>query len=300
MSEQELAELLALADNSFAVATAAMPTTAADAGRAAASDVAAESDPAAASDAASEPNAALPAAADRIADHLHTLVADTDIPLARQTPWQRYEMASFGDNRPTAVARDAAEKAARHALQKQLSEQIASSRAQARDEGRTDGHAEGFAAGHAAGLTQGRIAAAEEREQLQALLSGFTQELGHANELVAKDVLRLSLDLAKAMLKTALAVKPELVLPVIDDALRYLPIAQAPLLLQLHPDDAALVQSTMGAGLVASGWRVQADAGLQRGGCRVETGSNQIDAEIGTRWQRLATALGEPDRWLAD
>ncbi len=280
MSEQELAELLALADNSFAVATAAMVATAADARLSAGS------------------SATLPAASDRIADHLHTLVADADIPLARQTPWQRYEMASFGDNRPTAVARETAEKAARHELQKQLSEQIASSRAQAREEGHADGHAEGFAAGHAEGLTQGRIAAAQEREQLQALLSGFTQELGHANELVARDVLRLSLDLAKAMLKTALAVKPELVLPVIDDALRYLPIAQAPLLLQLHPDDAALVQSTMGGGLAASGWRVQGDAGIQRGGCRVETGSNQIDAEIGTRWQRLATALGEPDRWL--
>lgn len=235
-----------------------------------------------------------------ITDRLHTLVADADIPLAHQTPWQRYEMASFGDNRPTAVAREAAEKAARHELQKQLSEQIASSRAQAREEGRAEGHAEGFAAGHAEGLAQGRITSAHEREQLQALLSGFTQELGHANELVAQDVLRLSLDLAKAMLKTALSVRPELVLPVIDDALRYLPIAQAPLLLLLHPDDAAMVQSTMGAGLAASGWRVQADAALQRGGCRVETGSNQIDAEVGTRWQRLTTALGAPDSWMGD
>lgn len=285
MSEQELTELLALADNSFAVAAAAMTTTAAAIDATVASD---------------SPPTLPAAAADRIADHLHTLVADTDIPLARQTPWQRYEMASFGDNRPTAVAREAAEKAARHELQKQLSEQIASSRAQARDEGRAVGHAEGYAAGHAEGLTQGRIDAVAEREQLQALLSGFTQELAQANELVAQDVLRLALDLAKAMLKSALPVRPELVLPVIEDALRYLPIAQAPLLLQLNPDDATLVQSSMGTGLAAGGWRVQSDAGIQRGGCRIATGSNEIDAEIGTRWQRLATALGETHTWLGD
>ena len=285
MSEQELTELLSLADHSFAAAAAAMTTSAA-------TGDATE---------ARQATPALPAAAaDRIADHLHTLVADADLPLARQTPWQRYEMASFGDNRPTAVAREAAEKAARHALQKQLSEQIASSRAQAREEGRADGHAEGYAAGHAEGLTQGRIDAVAEREQLQALLSGFTQELAHANELVAQDVLRLALDLAKAMLKSALPVRPELVLPVVEDALRYLPIAQAPLLLQLHPDDAALVQSTMGAGLTAGGWRVQPDPALQRGGCRVATGSNEIDAEIGTRWQRIAAALGETNVWLGD
>ncbi len=299
MSEQALNELLALADHSFATAAAAMRTTAAAANPrlASGSTLAAEADTALPTDLGAAPRAP---SADHIAEHLHTLVADADIPLSHQTPWQRYEMASFGDNRPTAVARAAAEKAARHELQKQLSEQIASSRAQAREEGRADGHAEGFAAGHAEGLTQGRIAAAAEREQLQALLTGFTQELGHANELVAQDVLRLSLDLAKAMLKTALTVKPELVLPVIDDALRYLPIAQAPLLLQLHPDDVTLVQSTMGPGLAAGGWRLRADAGIQRGGCRVETGSNQIDAEIDTRWQRLAAALGEPDSWLGD
>ncbi len=289
MSEHEIAELLAHADTAATVSAAGVGMTAVAA------------DAALAGDAPIAANALAPDnTADHITDRLQTLVADTDIPLSRQTPWQRYEMASFGDNRPTAVARAAAEKAARLALQKQLSEQIASSRAQARGEGYADGHAEGYAVGHALGLEQGRVDAIAEREQFQALLSGLTQELAHANELVAQDVLKLSLDLAKAMLKAALPVRPALVLPVVEEALRYLPIVQAPLLLQLHPDDAALVQTTMGAGLAAGGWRLHADAGIQRGGCRIETGSNAIDAEIGTRWQRLTTALGEPGVWLED
>lgn len=243
-------------------------------------------------------NASIDARPDPIADHLHALVADTDLPLSQQTPWQRYEMASFGDNRPTAIARAAAEKAARHALQKQLSEQIAGSRAQACEAGRAEGHAEGYAAGHAEGLAQGRIAALAEREQLQALLSGFSAELANANELVAQDVLGLALDLAKAMLKSALVIRPALVLPVVEEALRYLPVAQAPLQLQLHPDDATLVQTALGTGLAADGWRVRANSGIARGGCRIETGSNEIDAEIGTRWQRLAAALGKKSDWL--
>ena len=249
--------------------------------------------------AASDAPASLPdTAPDHITERLNSLVADTDLPLSQQTPWQRYEMASFGDKRPTAVARAAAEKSARIALQKQLSEQISSSREQARAEGRSDGHAEGYAEGHALGLAQGREDALAEREQWQALLSGFTHELARANELVAQDVLKLSLDLAKAMLKAALPVRPELVLHVVEDALRYLPIAQEPLLLQLHPDDAALVQAAMGSGLATGGWRLHADATLQRGGCRIETGSNTIDADIGLRWQRLVTALGETNAWL--
>lgn len=235
---------------------------------------------------------------DEIAERLGTLVADTDIPLEQQTPWQRYELASFGDNRPTAVARAAAEKAARAALQKQLSEQIASSRQQARDEGRDEGYAEGYADGHTQGLAQGRMDAAAEREQLQQLTQGFTAELSRANETVSREVLALALDIAKAMLKTALPVKPELVLPVIDDALRHLPVVQPPAILQLHPDDFSLVQAQIGDGLSASGWRLQREASIERGGCRIETGSNQVDAEIATRWQRIAAALDANSGWL--
>lgn len=235
---------------------------------------------------------------DEIAERLHTLVADTDIPLEQQTPWQRYEMASFGDNRPTAVARAAAEKAARAALQKQLSEQISNSREQARGEGYADGHADGFAVGHAEGLAQGRLDAAAEREQLLQLLSGFTTELGNANDAVARHVMALALDVAKAMLKTALPARPELVLPVIEDAMRRLPSLQPPALLALHPDDFAMVQDQLGDGLVANGWRLQQDPAIERGGCRIETGSNQVDAEIATRWQRIAGALGVKDGWL--
>lgn len=236
---------------------------------------------------------------DAIVERLGRLVDDTDIPLEQQTPWQRYEMASFGDNRPAAVAREAAEKAARAALQRQLSEQIASSRNQARDEGRMEGHAEGYAAGHVEGLAQGREAAAAEREQLMQLLGGFTGELAKANETVSREVLALALDVAKAMLKSALPVRPELVLPVIEDAMRHLPSVQSPAVLQLHPDDFVLVQAQLGDGLVANGWRLQPDAALERGGCRIETGANQVDAELSTRWQRIAGALGVKDGWLA-
>ena len=242
---------------------------------------------------------AFDAPADAIAERLHTLVADADIPLERQTAWQRYEMASFGDNRPTAAARAVAEKAARATLQQQLSEQIAQSRRQARDEGHEEGRAEGYAAGHADGLAQGRLAAAAEREQLLQLASAFSGELAQANETVSRDVLALALDVAKAILKTALPLHPEMVLPAIEDAMRRLPSVQAPALLHLHPDDLALVQSQAGAGLAANGWRLLADEAIERGGCRIETGSNQVDAELPTRWTRIAAALGTKNDWLA-
>ncbi|MGH8429807.1 MAG: FliH/SctL family protein, partial [Solimonas sp.] len=48
-----------------------------------------------------------------------------------------------------------------------------------------------------------------------------------------------------------------------------------------------------------SGWCVVEDAQMERGGCRVETATNQIDASVATRWQRIAAALGKESDWLA-
>ena len=223
-----------------------------------------------------------------------------ELPLAQQTAWQRWEMASFGDNRPTAVAHAAAEKAARAAITAQLSQQIASSREQARMEGHSAGLAEGRAEGHAEGLDQGRLHAEAERLTLQQLAGEFTGALASANELIAQDLLVLALDIAKAMLKTALVIKPELVLPAVHEALHYLPSMQTPAVLVLHPNDAVIVRTQIGGLLENDGWQIIEDPQMPAGGCRIETSRNQIDATAPTRWQRIASTLGSDSQWLQD
>jgi flagellar assembly protein FliH len=69
-------------------------------------------------------------------------------------------------------------------------------------------------------------------------------------------------------------------------------------MLFLHPDDAAHVKECLQDDLAQADWRIVEDPNIQRGGCRVETASNQIDASIGTRWQRIARALGKSSEWL--
>lgn len=224
----------------------------------------------------------------------------TALPLAQQTAWQRWELASFGDNRPTAVARAAAEKAARAAITAQLSEQIAHSREQAHAEGYAAGLLAGRADGQAQGLDEGRQAALAERACLTQLAEGLSSELTRMNELIAQDLLTLALDIAKAMLKTALDIKPELVLPVVQQALAYLPAVQLPAQLILHPKDAALVRAHIGGELASLGWQIREDPQLTVGGCRIETACNQIDASAPSRWQRIAAALGSQSAWLQD
>ncbi|MDB5838390.1 MAG: fliH [Herminiimonas sp.] len=212
------------------------------------------------------------------------------LPKEQQSAYQRWEMASFGDDRP-GPQRVRQEDAAMLA---QRAEQLALRREEARQEG----HAAGLSEGYAAGLAQGRAQADQERAMLLQIAGGFGSEVANANELIAADLLRLALDVAKAMLKTALNVRPEMVIPVINEAIRYLPTLHQPALLFLNPIDAELVNAHMGNELVNAGWRVIEDMHMERGGCRVETASNQIDATAPTRWQRIAAALGNESEWL--
>ena len=112
-------------------------------------------------------------------------------------------------------------------------------------------------------------------------------------------MLDLAIEISRAMLKSAFTIRPELVIPVVKDAVRYLPALQQPAMLYLSPDDLALVKSRIGDELTKLGWQLTDDAELESGGCRVETANNQIDASLPTRWQRVTAALGKDSDWLA-
>ena len=216
----------------------------------------------------------------------------SDTPKELQSAYQRWEMNSFGDDRPSVVAKRAPEVSA--APQAPSADMLAA----ATEEARLIGYDEGHAAGYADGLAIGRADAAVELEHLQSLAVTFGNALSQADETIANEVLELALHLAKSMFRSALEVKPELIVPVVREAINYLPVLQQPALLLLHPDDATVVREAIGEELDKGGWRVVEDPAIARGGCKIDTPSNQIDAQISARWQRLANALGKNMDWL--
>lgn len=217
------------------------------------------------------------------------------VPKEQQTAFQRWEMNSFGDARPNARQAEANKP-------KITIEELAQIREEARARGHAEGLAEGRARGHAEGLeqglAQGRAQAATEAANLAKIAAALNGEAQRADELIAQDVLALALDLSRAMLKSALSVRPEVVLPIVGEAIRYLPSLQQPALLFLNPADAAIVRQHMADELDKAGWRVVEDAHVARGGCRIETATNQIDAGIDTRWARLTETLGQHSDWM--
>ena len=233
-----------------------------------------------------------------------------------QSAYQRWEMTSFGDERPSARAQREAEAAAAAAaarayeppppveplVQLPTAEELEAIRAAAREDGYAEGleagQAQGHAAGYAEGLALGRAEAAEELEHVRQLAATFGDAVTAADDTISNDVLELALHLARGMVRTAFDVKPDLIIPVVREAVDYLPNLQQPALLMLHPEDALVVRSGIGHELDKNGWRIVEDDSIARGGCRVDTASNQIDAQIGSRWQRLTHALGKNIEWL--
>jgi flagellar assembly protein FliH len=214
----------------------------------------------------------------------------SDTPKELQSAYQRWEMNSFGDERPSVVAKRPPEP-------ELPSEDTLNA---IREEARLIGYDEGHAAGYADGMAIGRADAAKELEHLQSIALTFGNALSAADETIASEVLELALQLAKGMLRAALEVKPELIIPLVREAIGYLPVLQQPAILLLNPLDAAIVREGIGEELDKGGWRVSEDAQIERGGCRIDTASNQIDAQASSRWQRLAASLGKNNvEWLA-
>jgi flagellar assembly protein FliH len=224
----------------------------------------------------------------------------SDVRKEQQSAYQRWEMASFGDQRPSVLAKQAPPPppAPVPVVELPTELEVAAIREAARAAGYEDGHAAGYADGARDGAQDGQARAAAELAQIEALAASFGQAVAAADETIAADVLDLALHLARGMLRTALEVRPELLIPVVREAIEYLPVLQQPALLMLNPLDVELVRNGIGEELDKGGWRVVPDPSIARGGCKIDTATNQIDAQAAARWQRLAHSLGKNVEWL--
>ena len=164
------------------------------------------------------------------------------------------------------------------------------------DEGRASGHAEGLEAGRADGYAEGRARAEAEAARLAGLADGLDEALRELDGEIAEQLMALAIEMARRMVRLTLAENPEAILETVRSALLQLPQGHAHI--QLHPDDLALVREHLGEQLAHAGHRLQEDARLERGECRIDGQGAQVDATLETRWRRVLESIGhERARW---
>lgn len=209
------------------------------------------------------------------------------IPKEQMSAYQRWEMASFDDS-------DSSERVKRDRAQ---AEENARTVSQILKQVRQEAYEEGFKTGYVDGMGRAEKQLDAERTQLLQMSANFQQALAMQDVNIAESVLSLALDLAKAMMKTKLQADPQAVIPVVLDAMHYLPQVKQPARIIVNHEDAKVLRSNIGEELREQGWQLVEDAQIERGGCLVETAENQIDATNEMRWKRLVQGLSRFDDW---
>lgn len=210
------------------------------------------------------------------------------IPKERQSAYQRWELDTLNEGAGAAVA----------AVTLPTAEAIEQIQQQARQEGYQEGYQEGLMQGREQGYREGGEEAQLEAQRLNGLLTQVNEAVQQLDQAMAQQMLSLALGIARQMMRQALLVRPELVLPVVQEAISSLPQANQHPQLILHPQDAALVRSCLEADLAHGHWRVVEDSQITPGGCRLETAQSELDATLESRWQRVLEALGRSGDWL--
>lgn len=212
------------------------------------------------------------------------------MPRGSLPPLQRANLADFGlasepaakpDSATSAAHQKAAEEAARHAALAKAREQ-------------------GFHEGLQAGRQEMLQEIARQQAEFKLLAGNLDLFCKDLDTRLSDEVLAMSLELTKLIVRQAVRVNPELILPVLREAIASLPGVGADTVLFLHPEDAALLRNaqTPDIGSLAQ-WKIVDDAQLERGGCRIETATTEVDATVETRWRRVLAALGRDDAWIS-
>ncbi|MDR4518736.1 MAG: flagellar assembly protein FliH [Nitrosomonas sp.] len=166
------------------------------------------------------------------------------------------------------------------------------------DEGYKNGFQEGQNTGKMEGRQQGESEIKAELDQINTLFTNLDQHIQTIDQQIAQDLLMLAIDLTKKMITQALTIHPELILPIVQEAIHHLPSTGQHLCLFLHPEDAKIVRQYINEQQLQESWEIREDTQLEQGGCHIEAGGSKVDASVETRWRRILSAIGQKNDWI--
>ncbi|WP_215843220.1 flagellar assembly protein FliH [Acidithiobacillus montserratensis] len=204
---------------------------------------------------------------------------------ARIERWQLPEVRGTSDKAATQdVVPENGETLSVAAVNLPTTEQLQALYAESEKSGWEQGYRHGQQKGREEGYAEGLARAEAERRALQNILAGFFSPLQALDSSVEQSLLSLSLEIARQVLRHELQLRPEILLPVLREALRAVPLRSVRPDLHMHPDDVEMLQRLMPE-LVDQGVTLIADAQIERGGAVLSAGLDDNTARPDRRWQ---------------
>lgn len=210
--------------------------------------------------------------------------------------WRRWQMGALEIHDETQCNQ---RREKEHAEQRRAEAELASLRRQALEQAREEGFRQGFEAGqqagHAEGLALGRSEGQQEYRDrtstalapLAELVQTFHEALQELDDQIIDELVELALETGRQLAGEALKARPRQVSNLVRKLLHEEPLLDGQPRLWLHPLDLKLVTEELGDEFEAAGWALQPDDQLARGGCRVSSGSGDLDATRESRWRSV-------------
>jgi flagellar assembly protein FliH len=215
--------------------------------------------------------------------------------------YQRWEMASFDPAPPPPPPPPEPEVDQAALFEAELEQLRNAARAQGIATGHVAGQALGYQAGydqgHAQGFAQGQAEAREEASRLIALAATFKEALDGAQGAISETMVALALDIAQQVVRQHVQHDPTALIAAAREVLATEPALLGAPALIVSPADLPVVEAYLMEELQTRGWTVRTDASVERGGCRAQAATGEVDAGIDTRWERVAAALGKVSTW---
>jgi flagellar assembly protein FliH len=170
---------------------------------------------------------------------------------------------------------------------------------------RQQGYAEGFVQGQAQAAVEAQRQIADfianqgaqaARDFAQLFVSAQAQ-LADAEQVMAQGVLELACELARQVLRQELSVNPNVLQPVIREALGLLSADAKSALIRLHPVDLDVMQALIQAEFPGLSLSLVGDASITQGGCLIESAGTVVNGTLEKRWMRAVANLGLSSAW---
>jgi flagellar assembly protein FliH len=162
---------------------------------------------------------------------------------------------------------------------------------------RQTGYQEGYRDGLAALENFKRSVLQQNAAQFGALLQQFDEQLDALEFDMARALTRVAASIAQQVVRDELQANPERIARVAHEAVEAVLMSARHIVVQVNPQDHALVEAGAAEAIAARGARLVSDASIERGGCRVLSDVGTIDARIGARWERASGTVGVEMPW---
>lgn len=155
---------------------------------------------------------------------------------------------------------------------------------------------EAWQAGHAKGMESGLKDVQLRAERFDQLLTALSKPFDQLDENVENQLVELAMSVARQLFRREIKIDPSHIVGVVREAVGVLPMACNNIRVNLHPEDAALVEEALASTAGERLWKISEDPLIERGGCTVTTESSRVDAQTDTRLNAVISKIVGDER----